>query len=166
MSKRTTKQVFQDLILLVESKGGRVLTQAKDYVNGKSKVRFMCEKRHEWTTTAIRIFSGRWCHICGGSFKLTLEEMQAIAISREGKCLSNEYHNAHTPLMWECKNRHQWLAAPDSVKHGSWCPECKTYISEEICRRYMEEIFGFPFPKIRPKWLLSPLQRPMELDGY
>src|ERR1700688_2340802 len=92
--------------------------------------------------------------------------MQNLALSRDGKCLSTIYINARNKLLWKCKFGHQWEAVPYAIKAGGWCPQCHIYISEEICRIYMEAIFNFPFPKIRPDWLLSPLQCPMELDGY
>jgi hypothetical protein len=58
-----------------------------------------------------------------------LSEMQEIASSRGGKCLSASYVNARTHLKWECSEGHQWGATPDQVKGGrnkvgNWCPKC------------------------------------------
>lgn len=58
-----------------------------------------------------------------------LSEMQEIATSRGGKCLSKTYINARTHLEWECAEGHQWRATPDQVKGGrnktgNWCPKC------------------------------------------
>src|ERR1700676_2902242 len=39
-------------------------------------------------------------------------------------------------------------------------------VSEEICRCYFEQIFGYKFIKIRPDWLKSDKNHKMELDGY
>jgi len=56
----------------------------------------------------------------------TIKEMQDIAKKRSGKCLSTEYVNNRTKLIWECKKGHQWEAIPYSIKNrGIWCPECK-----------------------------------------
>jgi hypothetical protein len=58
------------------------------------------------------------------SKKLTIEEMQDLAKNRDGKCLSKEYLNANTKLLWRCEKGHKWEATPGSVKSGSWCRYC------------------------------------------
>ncbi len=56
--------------------------------------------------------------------KGTIEEMQEIAMERDGKCLSDTYVNAHRKLLWQCAEGHQWEAPPYNVKIGSWCLVC------------------------------------------
>ena len=56
--------------------------------------------------------------------KLTITEMQEIAHSRGGKCLSTKYINSITNLDWECSEGHRWNATPESVKGGTWCRVC------------------------------------------
>jgi len=53
-----------------------------------------------------------------------LREMQDLAVSRGGKCLSKTYINSINKLKWQCKNKHRWEATPGSVKSGVWCLEC------------------------------------------
>ena len=48
----------------------------------------------------------------------------SAASQLEGKCLSGIYINAHSKLYFECKNKHLWLATPNSISNGNWCPEC------------------------------------------
>ncbi len=57
--------------------------------------------------------------------KLTIEEMQKIALSKGGICLSEEYVNRVSKLLWQCKEGHQWQASAKHVKFGSWCPKCR-----------------------------------------
>ena len=57
-------------------------------------------------------------------YTATSKEHAKIAKQRDGKCLSDEYINAHTKLKWKCSKGHIWEAIPDSVKRGSWCSEC------------------------------------------
>jgi len=45
--------------------------------------------------------------------KLTIKEMQEIAESRGGKCLSKEYVNNYTKLKWQCDEGHTWKATPN-----------------------------------------------------
>ncbi len=56
--------------------------------------------------------------------KVTIEEIQEIAMERDGKCLSDTYVNYKMKLLWECKEGHQWKAPPNNVKRGRWCPHC------------------------------------------
>ena len=58
------------------------------------------------------------------SKKLTIEEMQEIAKSRGGKCLSKEYVNNYNKLKWQCAKGHIWEAVPYNVKRGCWCLIC------------------------------------------
>lgn len=61
----------------------------------------------------------------GGIEPLTIGEMQTIAATRGGRCLSAEYVNNRTPLEWECAEGHRWWATPGSVKNlSSWCGVC------------------------------------------
>jgi hypothetical protein len=53
-----------------------------------------------------------------------LFELNEIAQSRGGKCLSNTYLGHITPLKFQCKNNHIWLARPNDIKRGSWCSIC------------------------------------------
>lgn len=48
----------------------------------------------------------------------------AIAMSRRGQCLSTRYVDVETPLSWKCEAGHVWMAAPRTVRSGSWCPLC------------------------------------------
>ena len=53
-----------------------------------------------------------------------IEEMQRIAESRGGKCLSDTYVSGSTKLLWECAKGHQWQSVPNNIKRGSWCLQC------------------------------------------
>lgn len=53
-----------------------------------------------------------------------LKEMQQIATSRDGKCLSGIYINNHTNLKWICNKGHMWNATPTNIKSGHWCRQC------------------------------------------
>ena len=53
-----------------------------------------------------------------------LRDLCEIAEKKAGKCLSKEYINAFTPLLWECRKGHQWLAPPSRIRSGHWCKQC------------------------------------------
>jgi len=51
--------------------------------------------------------------------------MREIALSKNGICLSAEYHNEREPLEWECAIGHRWMAKPRAIsRQGTWCPVC------------------------------------------
>lgn len=61
------------------------------------------------------------------------------------------------------------------LKHPEWKKEVEKRLvkgmnysaGEESVRCFFEEIFGLPFKRVRPDWLLNPeTNRVMELDGY
>lgn len=96
----------------------------------------------------------------------TIRDMTQLAAARGGKCLSDTYVNAHTPLYWECKHGHRWRAVPNKIQQGRWCPMCASGLGERICRAFFEQLFRKRFPKLRPTWLKNQRGHQMELDGY
>ena len=118
------KLTIKDMQLLAKSFGGICLSSK--YVNMHSKLRWRCEKDHEWEAEPNALRGGHWCPMCAGNKKLTIEDMQKLALQHGGVCLSKIYINARTKLKWKCSKGHQWEATPDVVKNrGSWCMECK-----------------------------------------
>ncbi|MDA1531110.1 zinc-ribbon domain-containing protein [Bacillus cereus group sp. TH260-2LC] len=55
---------------------------------------------------------------------ITIKEIQAIAIERGGKCLSESFDGWKYKLKWECELGHIWEATLSNVKYGKWCPIC------------------------------------------
>jgi hypothetical protein len=50
--------------------------------------------------------------------------MTSLARARHGRCISTFYVNTTTPLQWQCEAGHEWSAVPQSIRKGSWCPDC------------------------------------------
>jgi len=111
---------------LAAQKGGQCISPA--YLGALTNLLWECERGHRWEATPSAIGSGRWCHVCQ-STKLTIEEMQAIAQSRGGKCLSKQYTNSYTRLLWECSKGHCWEAQPSHIRRGNWCPKCGSEVA-------------------------------------
>ena len=163
------KLTIEEMQQIAKKRGGKCLS--KKYVNHNTKLEWKCEKGHTWNAIPSSVKKGTWCKLCshlksGDSQRLSIKEMQQIAKDRGGKCLSKKYVNFNTKLKWECIEGHNWLSAPSSIKRGSWCPKCKSYFNEEICRLTFEELFRTPFNKTKPSWLINSRSNRMELDGY
>ncbi len=56
--------------------------------------------------------------------KSEIDKLQDVAKEKGGICLSSSYMGARRKLKWECDQGHQWMATPDNIKRGKWCPEC------------------------------------------
>ena len=116
------KSTIQAMQALARARGGKCLS--KKYVDNRTKLLWECSEGHSWKAKPNSINSGRWCPKCSDT-TLKIKEMQQLAKSRGGKCLSSKYINIHSKLMWECDQGHSWKAKPFHIKHsGSWCPVC------------------------------------------
>ncbi|WP_241170330.1 hypothetical protein [Serratia marcescens] len=63
-----------------------------------------------------------------------LQRAKEHAIARGGLCLSDDYKNNRTKLLWQCSAGHEpWLAAADKVLFGRWCPKCANQKNSERC---------------------------------
>ncbi len=112
------------------SRGGQCLSAF--YKNNLTKLRWRCDQGHEWeavpgSVTGSGGRKGSWCPICFGRLpkNAALEKLRELAASRGGVLLSTHYGNVKTPLDWKCAKGHEWRAAPDMVKQGTWCPVCR-----------------------------------------
>ncbi|MFP3414320.1 hypothetical protein SB773_22460 [Bacillus sp. SIMBA_074] len=118
------KKTIGDMHLLAESKGFRCLSTV--YINMSTSLKWQCVKGHIWEAKANGINNGYGCPECSSRKKLTIDDMNTLAESRGGKCLSTEYKTNKTPLTWMCSEGHTWEARPDNVKNQEhWCPKCR-----------------------------------------
>jgi hypothetical protein len=116
-----TLKECQDLAI---SKGGECLS--KEYINIKTKMQWKCKENHTWFANFKNIkYQDTWCLKCSGKAKLTLKECQDLAISKGGKCLSEEYIGNNYHMEWRCEKNHIWFSSFSTLKnHNSWCPIC------------------------------------------
>jgi len=56
--------------------------------------------------------------------KLTIDEIQADAARRGGRCLAESYTDSLTLMDWECAQGHRWRAVAHSIRQGHWCKKC------------------------------------------
>ena len=121
---------LEELKALAKQRGGQCLS--KEYINNRTKLRWKCQKRHEWEAAPAHIKNGTWCPICAGNRPNSIEQCKDLARERNGECVSTDYINMHTKLKWRCEKRHEWMATPNSVKRGSWCPYCSGNVKLDL----------------------------------
>ncbi len=117
-----SREELNHLRTIAAEHGGKCLSTR--YAGSYTKLLWQCSEGHKWKAAPGGTKQGQWCPYCSGNVRKTLEEMKAIAAARGGKCLSEQYTNIMTSLLWECSQGHQWRAKPNDVVHGSWCPKC------------------------------------------
>jgi hypothetical protein len=149
---------------LARQRGGRCLSRV--YINNQTKLRWRCVEGHTWWAIPNSIQRGTWCRVCAGLTKPTLVHLRNVAGERGGKCLSGNYQNARSKILWECAHDHRWKARWDKIRRGQWCPTCSSGLGERVCRAFFEQLLHKPFPKARPRWLINESGNRMELDGY
>jgi hypothetical protein len=108
---------------LARKKGGECLAHA--YLGSAEKHMFRCAEGHTWETEPRFIQKGHWCPICCYvKARLELETMQALALQKGGRCLSDAYVNCQTKLQFTCAQGHTFLQKPSVLRRGHWCRKC------------------------------------------
>ena len=120
---------IEEMQLIAKEKGGECLSN--EYINSHTKLKWRCNKGHEWLAVPYPIKNGIWCPNCS-DISLSIEEMKNIAKERDGECLSTNYINNKTKLEWKCSEGHKWFAVPNHIKEGGWCPICAKISSTTI----------------------------------
>src|SRR3972149_6496134 len=119
---------------IIEKRGGKLLSEI--YINNHAKLDVICELGHLWHPTVKSLKRGSWCSTC---YNLTenrhkakhkpekILEAHNVALEHNGKCLSTNYVNNKTPLIFKCEKGHVWNSTLKPIKRGSWCPECEPH---------------------------------------
>lgn len=143
------------------NKGGECLSET--YKNCMIKMKWKCSENHEWEATFNAIKTqNQWCPYCSGKHNNNIKVCKEFALNKNGECLSNEYKNKETHMLWRCSEKHEWEATFGKIKNaGRWCPQCSSGRSEQLCREIFEEHYNAKFPTKKPKFLKG-----LELDGY
>lgn len=91
-----------------------------------------CKEGHEWLAAGGDIQQGQWCLICSGSSKHDLEWCRKLASKKSGLCLSTEYINNETDMLWECQKGHRWSTKAGYIRQGTWCAVCAKNAPHDI----------------------------------
>lgn len=127
---------YSDLLHSADINDGKCLS--KEYKDLNTLVEWRCNKGHRFSMAYVFVRQGAWCQQCTkqNTQKIKLEQLQAIAIERGGKCISKNYKDNKEKLYWQCIKGHKWQALAQQIKNGkTWCPECagkKKHTIEEM----------------------------------
>lgn len=118
---------IEDANDIAQQKGGKCLSET--YVRAQANLDWECARGHVWSASMANVRNkGSWCSKCATSRRVDdqgLEKAQAIAESKNGKCLALDYKGCKARVQWQCSEGHEWFAPFASVIHlGTWCPSC------------------------------------------
>ncbi|RHZ67239.1 hypothetical protein Glove_302g76 [Diversispora epigaea] len=151
-----TPHTFEDAKQIAYNRNGKCLST--EYKNCDTKLLWCCVKGHKWYASFNKVNKhNTWCPHCVGNVRYTLEVAKQIAVSRNGECLSTEYINTRSDLLWKCTNGHLWNAPLWNIKiRGTWCPYCSKYKRENLCREIIIKYLGPPSENRKPDFLKTP----------
>jgi hypothetical protein len=147
LSKRTNIEICQNYAI---GKRGKLLST--EYKDNRTKMLWECEFLHQWWAAWHDINGqNQWCPLCQPTAPGSLGECQEyVKMEHEGFCLSTEYINSQTKMLWQCKFKHQWMATFGSIKNSkTWCPKCSAFKTERLCREILEQKLGYEFKKTK-----------------
>lgn len=105
---------------------GRNIQRLGDYINTRTKIKWLCSKGHEWNAFPDTILRGHGCPKCAGNMPLTNAEVDSRLDGRNIQRLEN-YNGSDNKLMWHCLVTgcgHKWSATPHDILSGYGCPKC------------------------------------------
>jgi hypothetical protein len=113
---------LEEISKIASQRGGKCLSQ--NYVDNSFKLDFQCGDCHYiWKSSPNSIKNGTWCPQCANKC-VSLFHAQQLATHKGGRCVSAEYINSTTKMMWECQFKHTWQASYNQIQSGNWCPVC------------------------------------------
>ena len=120
---------------LVESQGN-IFIALRSEKYGKQMHLFVfyeCVNGHPKRKTIAKLKLNQYCAEC---LIPTMEDCIALAATFYGECLSTEYVNNYTLMLWLCEHGHIFEMCYSSVQQGQWCMQCyldnKCYTMDEI----------------------------------
>ncbi len=125
---RFYSQKTEEMRLLAKKKGGRLLSEK--YIDANTKLEFECAQGHTWFSRPTNMYKGVWCKRCAAEVnaeklrKYDITQVQDIAATRNGRCLSKEVSSSQSILKWECAKGHQWETKLSHIIGGHWCSKC------------------------------------------
>ena len=154
--------------LFAKQRGGRLISEhPPGAVQHLHRVHFECAEGHQWDAYAGQVMQRQtWCRVCGNRSRIKpQDDIDQICDTRGGRVVRVGHNRMHK-WIFECAKGHEFSARPSEIKNGNWCPQCSASRPERLVRLFFEQMFGKPFPRVRPKWLRNTTGASLELDGY
>lgn len=108
------------------TKNGQCLSN--EYLDQKEKMIWSCNTHGIWEESYKNVIARNlWCSKCRNILTPAeyLEKARQHAINKDGLCLSVEYIDQKSKIIWSCNTHGQWESDYGNiVVNDRWCPEC------------------------------------------
>lgn len=161
------KHTLSDCHTLAAKKNGKCLST--NYINTITKLNWKCSVGHQWSATYGNVQQGHWCPFCSKKAKHTIDDCRILAEKMGGKCLSVDYVNALTGLIWKCSDGHVWSARYNDIDQGHWCPGCSGSKNQKLLFSIVSDIFTdcvvlYNYSEF--SWLITKSKQKQHIDIY
>jgi len=138
--KKCTKIEFQDVIKEEASKfakENKITLLSPSVKTRRSKTLWACNKGHKFSASlsSLKIRTSI-CLRCEGGAPASIKEVKQIVKKHRGKCLSKTVSNVRQPLIFICKNGHQFSSCLMHLRGNRWCRNCSAVIRGASQRKY------------------------------
>lgn len=104
----------------------------QEYINVKTKIKYICKYHGEHTATPTKLKSGRGCPECGHEISKQKQKSNWLDVVKDIESLHSnitvpvdqEYINTYTKIRYICEYHGEQTAIPKSLKSGKGCPDC------------------------------------------
>ena len=97
---------------------------SNNYINTKTKLKFICNNNHVGDITFERWLIGRRCRYCAGNVRYSIEYIKEQFSKENYVLLTKHYKNAHTYLEYKCPNGHIGNITWNKWQQGRRCGKC------------------------------------------
>lgn len=138
-----TKYTFEYITNLVESKGGKVLSDITSFKNTDSVLKIICNKDHnEWSAKVSTIIGGKWCSRCARNKPYDLCDVKSFVDKKGGTLLSSFYSNVETKLDVKCSICDNiWHPTFKELLKDTWCSYCSQGKTQKYLAQILSEIY-------------------------
>jgi hypothetical protein len=127
-------EILRALDLIATQRGGRCLE--KLYMGSHIGHRFECKEGHVWSAHPYLIRSGAWCFKCSVAARSArrnpIDHLDKLARSNGGLLITRESLGSKAKHEWQCENGHRWMAVPNNIQQGAWCPVCRVWSRADL----------------------------------
>lgn len=151
ISRRSAKEVWEDLVNVVKDKNGTILSSPSVYKNSLTKIDFKCEHGHMWSATSNAILNlNSWCPECFNERARRVGKQKVVdcgnwsrlvdyVASKNATLLTSEsLHTNNTTVVdikCSCGN-HFSNNINNLVNAKQWCPVCADKLLREKAGLY------------------------------
>ena len=141
------KLTLEEIKIRLKTINPNVEILSNEYINSKAHLDCKCLiDGFVWKVNWTNLSMGKGCPKCGGSLKLTLEDIveKLAIINPDIEILSDVYINNQTKLKFKCKIDHYiWEAKWRAIQTGTGCPICgqrKNKLTLKEVKKRLKEI--------------------------